>query len=93
MAKKKQVYKRKPNAYVKKKPYVEQRKPNAPVKVEALADVIYYTDGMTVFDFAEALHRPVAEIIKKLMFMKILASQTQTLDRETVELLTMEYGL
>ncbi|MDD3842874.1 MAG: translation initiation factor IF-2 [Candidatus Izemoplasmatales bacterium] len=93
MALKKQAYKRKPNTYVKKKPYVEQRKPNIPVKVEALADVIYFKDGMTVLDFAEALHRPVAEIVKKLMFMKILASQTQTLDREIVELLTMDYGL
>jgi len=89
-----QNFKRKP-APVKKNrtPYVEQRKSNIPVKVEIVANTIYYKDGMTVLDLADAMHRPIAEIVKKLMFMKILASQTQTLDRETVELLTIEYGL
>jgi translation initiation factor IF-2 len=93
MPQKKQVYRRKVSQVVKKKPYVEQRKSNIPVKVEALANTIYYKEGMTVMDFAEAIHRPVAEIVKKLMFMKILASQTQALDRETAELLTMDYGI
>lgn len=89
-----QNFKRKPAPQKKNRtPYVEQRKSNIPVKVEIVANTIYYKDGMTVSDLADAMHRPIAEIIKKLMFMKILASQTQALDRETVELLTMEYGL
>jgi translation initiation factor IF-2 len=41
---------------------------------------------------AEAIGRTVPEVIRKLMFMKIMASQTQTIDRETAELLIMDYG-
>jgi len=85
--------------YPKKKPQpakkrvFEVRKSNVPVKQEILANTIYYKEGMTVLDLAEAMGRPVSEIIKKMMFMKIMASQTQKLDRETAELVTMEYGL
>jgi len=85
--------------YPKKKPQpakkrvFEVRKSNVPVKQEILANTIYYKEGMTVLDLAEAMGRPVSEIIKKMMFMKIKASQTQKLDRETAELVTMEYGL
>ncbi|MFA5006949.1 MAG: translation initiation factor IF-2 [Candidatus Izemoplasmatales bacterium] len=83
--------KRKP-APVKKKVF-EVRKSNVPVKQVILANTIYYKEGMTVLDLATAMGRPVAEIIKKMMFMRIMASQTQKLDRETAELVTMEYGL
>lgn len=65
----------------------------APKPQEPVSKIVTYKDGMTVLDLAEAMHRPIAEIIKKLMFMKILASQTQTVDRDTAELLTIEYGL
>ncbi|MCK7487374.1 MAG: translation initiation factor IF-2 N-terminal domain-containing protein [Bacillus subtilis] len=40
--------------------------------------MITYREGMTVLDLAEALGRTVPEVIRKLMFMKIMASQTQT---------------
>ncbi|HOW38153.1 MAG TPA: translation initiation factor IF-2 [Bacillota bacterium] len=77
----------------KRKPFVEQRRPNAPVRVEPIDKTVIFKDGMTVLDLAEAMHRPIAEIIKKLMFMKILASQTQTVERDIAELLCIEYGL
>jgi translation initiation factor IF-2 len=79
--------------YGKKKPVPEIRKANAPVKIETTDKTVIYREGMTVLDLSEAMHRPIAEVIKKLMFMKILASQTQTVDRDTAELLCMEYGL
>lgn len=69
------------------------RKPNTPIKQEVIVDTIFYHEGMTVLDLADAMHRPVAEIIKKLMFMKIMASQTQALDRDTIELVCLEFGL
>jgi len=64
-----------------------QAKPSLPPN-----SVITYKEGMTVLDLAEALNRTVPEVIRKLMFMKIMASQTQTVDRETAELLILDYG-
>jgi translation initiation factor IF-2 len=96
MAIKKVYPKKKSNVTQQKKRPVsttEFRKPNIPVQQVIVVNTIYYKDGMTVLDLADAMHRPVPEIIKKLMFMKIMASQTQALDRDTVELITIEYGL
>jgi len=45
-----------------------------------------------VGDIAEGLKVSPTSIIKKLMGLGIMASQTQTVDRETVELLAMEFG-
>ncbi len=89
-------FKKKPqtnNNSGKRKPFVEQRRPIAPVKAEPMDKTVIFKEGMTVLDLAEAMHRPIAEIIKKLMFMKILASQTQTVERDIAELLCIEYGL
>ncbi len=80
----------KPSGNRPKTPY---QKPIQPPKVEKKVEVIFYKDGLTVSDLADQMQRPVSEIIKKLMFMKIMASQTQTLDRDTVELVCMEFGL
>lgn len=97
MAVKKPYPKKKSNINQQKKNPTTQkndfRKPNVPVKQEVVVDTIFYHEGMTVLDLADAMHRPVAEIIKKLMFMKIMASQTQALDRDTIELVCLEFGL
>jgi translation initiation factor IF-2 len=92
---KKPYFKKKSNTPQKKRPETktEFRKPNVPLQPEIVVNTVFYKEGMTVLDLADAMHRPVPEIIKKLMFMKIMASQTQALDRETAELLTMEYGM
>lgn len=55
--------------------------------------VIYYRDGMTVSDFAEQAKKPVTDVIKKLMFLKVMASKNQVLNRENAELLAMEYNM
>ncbi|MFW5889033.1 MAG: translation initiation factor IF-2 [Bacillota bacterium] len=55
--------------------------------------VIYYRDGMTVSDFAEQAKIPVTDVIKKLMFLKVMASKNQVLNRENAELLAMEYNM
>ena len=54
---------------------------------------LIYVDGMTVSDIAEVTKRSVAEIIKTLMMMGFMASQTETLDRDTAELLAGELNI
>ncbi|MBU1144645.1 MAG: translation initiation factor IF-2 [Firmicutes bacterium] len=71
---------------MEKKPIPVQKKP------EVVDKTVYYKSTMTVLELAESLSRPVAEVIKKLMFMKIMASQTQSVNRETAELIAMDYG-
>ncbi|MFP4478979.1 MAG: translation initiation factor IF-2 [Candidatus Izemoplasmatales bacterium] len=60
---------------------------------KAMPKVVTYRKGMTVADFADQVNQPVADVIKKLMFLKVMASKNQVLDRENAELLAMEYDL
>ena len=56
-------------------------------------NVLYYELNMTVMDVAEGLGISVTDLVKKLFTsMGIFASATQTLDRDTIELIAMEYN-
>ncbi len=55
-------------------------------------NVLIYKDGMTVSDVAESLGKTNAQIIMKLMQAGIVANQNQTIDRETIELIALEFG-
>src|SRR4029077_16827375 len=48
--------------------------------------------GSTVKDVAESLDVPVPEIIKRLMALGEMATLTQTLSDEAIELLATEFG-
>ena len=54
--------------------------------------VLIYKDGMTVADVAEGMGKTNAQIVMKLMQLGIMASQNQTIDRETIELVAMDFG-
>ncbi|MEI3604638.1 translation initiation factor IF-2 [Pseudogracilibacillus sp. SE30717A] len=56
-------------------------------------DHIVYSDTLTVNDLAEKLHKDVSEIIKKLMFLGIMATKNQDLDDDAVELICSDYGV
>ena len=72
----------------------EQRKSNVPLKDanQSKKGVLVYHEGMMVSEVATGLNRPLGEIIKKLMLTGIMATQNQIIDRDTVELLAMEYN-
>ena len=56
-------------------------------------NVLYYELNMTVMDVAEELRISVTSLVQKLFTsMGIFASATQTLDRDTIELIAMEYN-
>ena len=54
--------------------------------------VLTYKPDMTVGDVATGLGKPTPQIIMKLMQLGIMASQNQTIDRETIELLAIDFG-
>ncbi|MBN2504569.1 MAG: translation initiation factor IF-2 [Bacilli bacterium] len=74
------------------RPGYKKPTPRVEKQAEVIDKTIYYRNSLTVGELAEQLHRSASEVIKKLMFMRIMASQTQAVDRETAELLAMEYG-
>lgn len=77
----------------KKSKKIDTRKSNVPVKTQEKNEgVLYYRPDMTVGDVAEGLNVSAAQIIKKLMMLGIMASQTQTVDRETIELVSIDFG-
>lgn len=62
-------------------------------KDRPLPDVLEYTEGMNAQDLAKLLHRPAAEIIKKLFMLGVMVNQNQSLDTDTIELLAADYGI
>ena len=72
----------------------ESVKPAVPArKFRELPDVLEYTEGMNVADIAKKIHREPAEIIKKLFMMGVMVNQNQALDKDTIELLAVDYGM
>lgn len=67
--------------------------PPTPRKERELPKVLEYTDGMTIAEMAKKIHREPAEIVKKLFLMGVVATQNQSLDKDTIELLAADYGI
>ena len=76
----------------------ETRTSNIPVnkgkKKEAQAEkgVLVYKPDMTVADIAAGMGKTNAQVVMKLMQLGIMATQNQTVDRDTVELIAMDFG-
>lgn len=62
-------------------------------KKQPLPDVVEYTEGMTVAELAKELHKPAAEIVKKLFMMGVIANKNQSLDSDSIEIILEEYGV
>ncbi|MGT2888185.1 translation initiation factor IF-2 [Streptococcus didelphis] len=68
-------------------------KPVTERKFHELPKEFEYTEGMTVADIAKRIKREPAEIVKKLFMMGVMATQNQSLDGDTIELLMVDYGI
>ncbi|MGT2771572.1 translation initiation factor IF-2 [Streptococcus marimammalium] len=68
-------------------------KPVTERKFHELPKEFEYTAGMTVVDIAKRIKREPAEIVKKLFMMGVMATQNQSLDADTIELLMVDYGI
>lgn len=76
----------------KTKSVKEERISNVPVVNDDEGNVVYYKEGITVSEIAEALNKPVTAVIKDLMGLGMMATANQTVDRDTVELIVTESG-
>lgn len=54
--------------------------------------VLIYRENMTISEVAEAMSKPVGQVVMKLMQLGIMANQNQSVDRETIEVVAMDFG-
>lgn len=64
-----------------------------PKAIEETPKHFVYSGTLTVNDLAEKLSKEVSEIIKKLMFLGIMATKNQDLDDDAIELICSDYGV
>lgn len=65
---------------------------NKKQSVEKKNNILIYKNGMTVAEVALGMGKTNAQIIMKLMQAGIVANQNQTVDRETIELIALDFG-
>jgi len=70
---------------------VEERVSNAPKKVEVTEKILYFKENMSIAEVADQTGVKSADIIKALMMLGVMANQTQTVDRETLEVVLDEF--
>ncbi|OUM96938.1 MAG: translation initiation factor IF-2 [Thermobacillus sp. ZCTH02-B1] len=62
-------------------------------KVDNTPKKIIVRGEMTVGELAKLLHKDVSDVIKKLMFLGVLATINQVLDLDAIQLVASEYGV
>ncbi|HAX73260.1 MAG TPA: translation initiation factor IF-2 [Firmicutes bacterium] len=80
------------NSKKKNKIDKEERIANVPLKQDDEANIVYYSDELTVGELAEMIGKSTAEIIKQLLMLGMMATVNQTLERDMVELIASEAG-
>ncbi|UTR15056.1 translation initiation factor IF-2 [Salipaludibacillus sp. LMS25] len=54
---------------------------------------VIYSTPITVGEFAEKLNKEPSEIIKKLMFLGVMATINQELDKDSIDIIAEEFGV
>jgi translation initiation factor IF-2 len=86
MAKKHQTKQRRYNRPNTRKKTKKKQPPKPQVPV-------HFKEGINVSELSQMMGIPTSTIIKKLMTLGTMINQNQPLDKETVELIAMEYGI
>lgn len=69
-----------------------QERPDVEEEVERGENHFVYSGTLTVEELANNLEKDVSEVIKKLMFLGVMATKNQDLDDDAVELICTDYG-
>jgi translation initiation factor IF-2 len=60
---------------------------------QSVPSKVTYSTPITVGEFAEKLNKEPSEIIKKLMFLGVMATINQELDKDTIDIIAEEFGV
>ena len=73
----------------KNQPHQQQ----AGVSKKPMPTSVEYSEGMTIAEIAQKLHKEPAELVKKLFMNGVMATQNDSLSKDVIEVLLMDYGV
>lgn len=76
-----------------KKGKKQEQKSSVSAKESKLPEKIVFSGTLTVGELAKKLGKEPSEIIKKLMFLGVMATINQELDKDSIELIAGDYGV
>ena len=62
-------------------------------KQKPLPESLEYSDGMTIAEISQKIHREPAELVKKLFMNGVMVTQNDSLSKDVIEVLLMDYGI
>jgi len=75
------------------KKQTETRAVNTPQSKDKSGKTLYFRPGMSIAEVAEATGIKSADIIKKLMGLGVMASQNQSVEQDTIELVMVDFDV
>ena len=75
------------------KKQTETRVVNSPQSKDNSGKTLYFKPGMSIAEVADATGIKSADIIKKLMGLGVMASQNQTVEQDTIELVMVDFDV
>lgn len=75
------------------KKQTETRVVNTPQSKDNSGKTLYFKPGMSIADVADATGVKSADIIKKLMGLGVMASQNQSVEKDTIELVMVDFDV
>ena len=72
---------------------IQKEQPKKPEPKKEVPKVIEIPETITVGDFAKAMGKTAAEVVKKLMMLGVMATVTQNIDFDTATLIADEFGI
>jgi translation initiation factor IF-2 len=75
------------------KKQTETRVVNTPQSKDNSGKTLYFRPGMSIAEVADATGIKTADIIKKLMGLGVMASQNQTVEQDTIELVMVDFDV
>lgn len=73
----------------KNQPHQQQ----AGVSKKPMPTSIEYAEGMTIAEIAQKLHKEPAELVKKLFMSGVMVTQNDSLSKDVIEVLLLDYGV
>ncbi len=70
------------------RPYINEKKETTQTPTK-----ITYSGSLTVGELAKLLYKEPSELIKKLMFLGVMATINQELEKDSIELIASDYGV
>lgn len=61
--------------------------------IKELPESVEYTEGMTLAELSIKLHREPAELVKKLFMDGVMVTQNDSLSKDVIEVLLLDYGV